>query len=61
MKTKKRSVCMEMMHNDAMRIYDETKDMMKEEELTYCRERAEATCREHPRLRELEAVRRQSE
>jgi hypothetical protein len=53
--TKKKSFdCVEMMHEGALRIYEKTKDMTKEEELAYWRERAEAARREHPRLRELE-------
>ena len=53
-KTKKSFDCVEMMHEGALRIYEETKDMTKEEELAYWRERTEAARREHPRLRELD-------
>lgn len=45
--------CVEMMHEGALRIYEETKNMTKEEELAYWRARDEAARREHPRLREL--------
>jgi len=45
--------CVKMMHEGALRIYEETKGMTKEEELAYWRERDAAARREHPRLREL--------
>ena len=53
-KTKKSFDCVEMMHEGALRIYEETKNMTEEEELAYWRERSEAARREHPRLRELD-------
>lgn len=37
-----------------MRIYEETKDMTKEEELAYWRRQNEEARRKHPRLRELD-------
>ncbi len=58
---KKSFNCVEMMHEGALRIYEKTKDMTKEEELAYWRERAEAARREHPRLRELDPAGRQNE
>jgi len=59
MKTKKKDFdCVEMMHEGALRIYEKTKDMTREEELAYWRERDEAARREHPRLRELKDVER---
>lgn len=61
MTMKKSFDCVEMMHEGALRIYEETKDMTKEEELAYWCERAEAARREHPRLRELEAAGRHPE
>ncbi len=61
MTTKKSFDCVEMMHEGALRIFEETKDMTKEEELAYWRERTEAARREHPLLRELEPAGRQNE
>ncbi|MFO7974409.1 MAG: hypothetical protein R6V12_07235 [Candidatus Hydrogenedentota bacterium] len=58
---KKSFDCVEMMHEGALRIYEKTKDMTKEEELAYWRERAEAARREHPRLRQREPAGRQTE
>ena len=46
--------CVEMMHEGALRIYEETKGMTEEEELAYWRRKDEAARREHPRLRELD-------
>ncbi len=45
-----------MMHEGALRIYEETKDMTKQEELAYWRRKDEAARREHPRLRELDSA-----
>ena len=61
MTTKKSFDCVEMMHEGALRIYEKTKNMTREEELAYWRERDEAARREHPRLRELEAAGRPGE
>ncbi len=52
-KTSKSFDCVEMMHEGALRIHEETKEMTKEEELAYWRRKDEAARREHPRLREL--------
>jgi hypothetical protein len=38
-KTKKKFDCVEMMHEGALRIYEETKDMSVEEEVAYWRKR----------------------
>jgi hypothetical protein len=61
MSKKKSFDCVEMMHEGALSIYEETKHMTKEEELAYWRERAEAARREHPRLRELESTGRKTD
>ena len=58
MSKKKGFDCVEMMHEGALRIYEKTKDMTKEEELAYWRERTEAARREHPQLRELKSAER---
>lgn len=50
-KKKKSFDCVEMMHEAALRIYEETKDMTKEEELAYWRQQNEEARRRHPRLR----------
>lgn len=60
MTKKKHFDCVEMMHKGALRIYEETKDMTREEELEYWHARAEAARREYPRLKELEAEVRHS-
>ena len=52
--TKKSFDCVEMMHEGALRIYEETKDMTEEEELAYWRRQNEEARRKHPRLRELD-------
>jgi len=52
-KTKKSFDCVEMMHEGALRIYEETKDMTEEEELAYWRRQNEEARRKHPRLRAL--------
>ena len=55
MKTKKKSFdCVEMMHEAALRIYEETKDMTEEEELAYWERKNEAMRQRHPRLKERE-------
>jgi len=47
MKTKTRAFdCVEMMHRGALRIYEETKGMSLEEELTYWRQRHAETLEE---------------
>ena len=55
-KAKKDFDCVEMMHEGALRIYEETKDMTKAEELAYWRERDAAARKNHPRLRTLESM-----
>jgi len=57
MKTKKRFDCVAMMHEAALRIYEETKDMTKEEELAYWRREDEEARRKYPRMRELKQTR----
>jgi len=53
-KTKKSFDCVEMMHEGALRIYEETKDMTQEEELAYWQRQNEEARRKHPRLRTLD-------
>jgi hypothetical protein len=51
--TKKKSFdCVEMMHEAALRIYEKTKNMTREEELAYWRERDEAARRKYPNMKE---------
>ncbi len=57
MTKKKRFDCVEMMHEGALRIYEETKDMTKEEELAYWHERAEAARRKYPNMKEADHAR----
>ncbi len=52
MKTKKSFDCIEMMHEAALRIYEETKDMTEEEELAYWNRKNEEMRQRHPRLKE---------
>lgn len=55
MKTKKKSFdCVEMMHQAALRIYEETKDMTEEEELAYWERKNQEMRQNHPRLKERE-------
>ena len=61
MTAKKSFDCVEMMHHGALRIYEKTKNMTREEELAYWRERDEAARREHPQLRELVSAGRKTE
>ncbi|HOZ46858.1 MAG TPA: hypothetical protein PLO37_02900 [Candidatus Hydrogenedentes bacterium] len=49
--------CVEMMHEGALRIYEETKNMTEEEELAYWQRQNEEARRKHPRLRSLERTR----
>ncbi len=53
-KTKKSFDCVEMMHEGALRIYEETKDMTEEQELAYWRLRNEESRKKYPQMRELE-------
>lgn len=50
-KTDKHFDCVEMMHEGALRIYNETRDMSREEELAYWRRKDEEARKKHPRLR----------
>lgn len=43
--------CVDLMHEGALRIHEETKGMTEEEELAYWREKYEEARREHPGLR----------
>ncbi len=43
--------CVEMMHEGALRIYNETRGMSREEELAYWRRKDEEARKQHPRLR----------
>lgn len=52
MKTKKKSFdCVEMMHEGALRIYEETKDMTEEEELAYWERKNQEMRQRYPRLK----------
>ncbi len=53
-KTEKSFDCVEMMHEGALRIYEETKDMTREEELAYWQRCNEAARVNYPRMRELD-------
>jgi len=55
-KTEKDFDCVEMMHEAALRIYDETKDMTKEEELAYWQRKNEEARRKYPRMRTLDST-----
>ncbi len=54
MKTKKSFDCVEMMHEGALRIYEETKDMTQAEELAYWRRMNELDRKKYPGLRTLD-------
>lgn len=57
MKTKMKTFdCVKMMHEGALRIYEETKGMTREEELAYWRRKEEEMRRDYPRLREMDAA-----
>jgi hypothetical protein len=54
MKTKTKTFdCVEMMHRGALRIYEETKGMIVQEELAYWRERRAETIAELKQTREV--------
>jgi hypothetical protein len=55
-KTKKTFDCVEMMHEGALRIYEETRGMTTEEELVYWRRKNEEARRKYPRMRVLSAT-----
>ena len=50
--TKKRFDCVEMMDEAALRIYEETKDMTKEQELAYWQRKNDEARKKYPRMRE---------
>ena len=53
MKTRKKDFdCVEMMHEGALRIYEETKAMTEEEELAYWARKNREMRERHPRLKE---------
>ncbi len=52
-KPKKSFDCVEMMHEGALRIYEELRGKTREEQLAYWRQRNEAACLKYPRLRKL--------
>jgi len=57
MKTKKKAFdCVEMMHEAGLQIHEILKDMTREEQLAYWRERNEAARVNYPRIREAESV-----
>ena len=49
-KTEKHFDCVEMMHEGALRIYNETRGMSREEELAYWRRKDEEARKKPPRL-----------
>ena len=57
-KTQKPFDCVEMMHAGALRIYEETKDMMVTEELVYWQRQNEQARTTHPQLRIARPVER---
>jgi len=50
--TKKAFDCVEMMHQGALRIYEETKDMSEDEELAYWARKNREMRERHPLLKE---------
>ncbi len=54
-KTKKSFDCVEMMHEGALRIYEETKDMTKEEELAYWELKNEEARKKYPNMKEMDS------
>jgi hypothetical protein len=44
--------CVEMQDRGALRIYEETKDMTKEQELAYWRQKSDEAREKYPRMRE---------
>lgn len=44
----------EMMHEGALRMYEETKDMTREEELAYWRRKNEEMRRKYPKTRSMD-------
>lgn len=56
-KTKADFDCVDMMHEAASRIYEETKDMSEQEELAYWRQKNAEARKNHPRLKSLDESR----
>jgi hypothetical protein len=52
-KTKKTFDCVEMMHEGALRIYEETKDMTREQELAYWQRKNDEARKNYPQMREV--------
>ena len=55
-KTDKPFDCVDMMHEGALRIYEETRDMSDEEEREYWRRKNEAARKKYPQMRKLTRV-----
>lgn len=51
-KTEKKFDCVEMMHKGALRIYEETKDMTREQELAYWKRKGEDARKKYPQMRD---------
>jgi len=51
-RTEKTFDCVEMMHQGALRIHEETKNMTREQELAYWRQKDEEARKKYPRMRE---------
>jgi len=54
--TEKKFDCVEMKREGARRIYEATKDMTREEELAYWRERGIALRKKYPGLKKLDTT-----
>jgi hypothetical protein len=53
MKTKKKSFdCVEMMHEAALRVYEETQDMSREEELAWWEQKNREMLERYPQFKE---------
>jgi hypothetical protein len=55
-KTEKTFDCVEMMHAGALRIYEEMKNMTKEQRLAYWRQKDEEARKKYPQMREATPV-----
>lgn len=48
--------CVEMMHEGALRIHEETKGMTRDQRLAYWRQKNEEARKKYPQMRELTRV-----
>ena len=51
-KTEKTFDCVEMMHQGALRIYEEMKNMTREQRLAYWKQKDEEARKKYPQMRE---------